>query len=142
LNLIAKYEGVDPEYIEINNGLWEEALKETVTLVKKLVEVEKFHPSQITILTPHSRDEVKVKNLKYSNTKSIEGLGVGVSSVFKFKGLENDIVIFLIPNVSSLEAKYVRNPLNLVYVGISRAKFLLFLIGNKEIKNQINWNKS
>lgn len=142
LNLIAKYEGVDPEFIEINNGLWEEALKETVALVKKLVEVEKFHPSQITILTPHSRDEVKVKNLKYSNTKSIEGLGVGVSSVFKFKGLENDIVIFLIPNVSSLEAKYVRNPLNLVYVGISRAKFLLFLIGNKEIKNQINWNKS
>ena len=140
--LIAKYEGVEPTFLEINNGAWKEALLEAVTLLKKLIEVEKFHPSQITILSPHGRDETKIRNQKYNDTKSIEGLGVEVSSVFRFKGLENEIVIFLIPNFASLEASYTRNPLNLVYVGISRAKFLLYLIGNKEVKNKINWDKN
>ena len=80
--------------------------------------------------------------MKYSNTKSIEGLGVNISSVFQFKGLENDIVILLVPNYKSLETTYIRNPLNLIYVGVSRAKYLLYLVGNKEIKKLINWDKS
>ena len=89
-----------------------------------------------------NNNRTKIRNQKYNDTKSIEGLGVEVSSVFRFKGLENEIVIFLIPNFASLEASYTRNPLNLVYVGISRAKFLLYLIGNKEVKNKINWDKN
>ena len=43
----------------------------TVTLLK-LIEVEKFHPSQITMLSPHGRDETKIRNQKYNDKKSIE----------------------------------------------------------------------
>ena len=66
--------------------------------------------------------------MKYSNTKSIEGIEVNISSVFQFKGLENDIVILLVPNYKSLETTYIRNPLHLIYVGVSRAKYLLYLV--------------
>ena len=36
IELIAKYEGVEPTFLEINNGAWKEALLEAVTLLKKL----------------------------------------------------------------------------------------------------------
>lgn len=142
LELLARSNGVDPEYIELEKATWDCAISETVSLLKKLVEDEKFHPSQITLLVPHGSQIKEIKNSKYSNTKSIEGLGVNVSSVFQFKGLENDIVILVIPSFNSLEATYIRNPLNLVYVGISRAKYLLYFIGSKELKTTINWDKS
>ena len=142
LELLARNNGVEPEFLEIGKQTWEEATSETITLLKKLVEDEKFHPSQITLLVPHGSDIKEIKNAKYSNTKSIEGLGVNVSSVFQFKGLENDIVVLLIPNFQSLEATYTRNPLNLVYVGISRAKYLLYVVGSGEVKKLINWDKS
>ena len=142
IELRARNRGVEPEFVEINQKSWKSALTEAVDLLKTLVEVEKFHPSQITLLSPHSLNVKDIKNMKYSNTKSIEGLGVNISSVFQFKGLENDIVILLVPNYKSLEATYIRNPLNLIYVGVSRAKYLLYVIGNEEIKKLINWDKS
>lgn len=142
LELLAKNNGIEPEFLEIAESTWEKAASEAITLLKKLVEDEKFHPTQITLLTPHGSNVKDIKNAKYSNTKSVEGLGVTVSSVFQFKGLENDIIIFLVPDYKSLEATYIRNPLNLVYVGISRAKYLLYVIGSKEVKKLINWDKS
>ena len=142
LELLAKNNGIEPEFLEIAESTWEKAASEAITLLKKLVEDEKFHPTQITLLTPHGSNIKDIKNAKYSNTKSVEGLGVTVSSVFQFKGLENDIIIFLVPDYKSLEATYIRNPLNLVYVGISRAKYLLYVIGSKEVKKLINWDKS
>lgn len=141
ISLLAKNSGVEPDYIELQESSWEAGIDITVKLLKKLVEDDRFNPSQITILTPHAHDIVKVKNSKYSNSKSIDGLGVEVSSVFQFKGLENDIVIFLTPHFNTLVTSYVRNPLNLVYVGISRAKYLLYFIGDKEVRKKINWNK-
>ena len=94
------------------------------------------------MLVPHSGDEEKIKNAKYSNTKSIQGLGVDISSVYRFKGLENDVVIFLVPDENTLKATYIRNPLNLIYVGMTRAKFLLYVLGSTSIKNKVNWEKS
>ena len=79
--------------------------------------------------------------MKYSNTKSFEGLGVNISSVFQFKGLENDIIIMLIPNWEALEAEYILQPLSLAYVGFSRAKTKLYVIGDKKVKQAINWKK-
>jgi len=142
LELLARNNGINPEFLELSENSWENATLEVIKLLKKLVEDEKFHPSQITLLVPHGSDIKEIKNAKYSNTKSIEGLGVNVSSVFQFKGLENDIVVLLIPNFQSLEATYTRNPLNLVYVGISRAKYLLYVVGSGEVKKLINWDKS
>ena len=142
LELLARNNGINPEFLELSENSWENATLEAIKLLKKLVEDEKFHPSQITLLTPHGSNIKEIKNAKYSNTKSIEGLGVTISSIFQFKGLENDIVILLVPNYQSLEATYIRNPLNLVYVGISRAKYLLYVIGSKEVKKIINWDKS
>ena len=46
------------------------------------------------------------KKLKMQNIviKSIQGLGVDISSVYRFKGLENDVVIFLVPDENTLKA--------------------------------------
>ncbi len=142
LELIARNSGVDPVFIEIDDKSWDSTISETILLLKKLVEKEKFNPSQITLLVPHSGDEEKIKNAKYSNTKSIQGLGVDISSVYRFKGLENDVVIFLVPDENTLKATYIRNPLNLIYVGMTRAKFLLYVLGSTSIKNKVNWEKS
>ena len=63
-----------------------------------------------------------VKGYKYDEESSIESKKINVSSVYKYKGLENDIVIVVIPNWDSLNAEYTIQPLSLAYVGFSRAK--------------------
>ena len=128
----------------VSNEILEQAKKDSDRLIIELN--DKFHKSseikknsaQTKIIQMKDNAIKEIKNAKYSNTKSIEGLGVNISSVFQFKGLETDIVVLLIPNFQSLEATYTRNPLNLVYVGISRAEYLLYVVGSGEVKKLIN----
>ena len=57
----------------------------------------------------------------------------------KFKGLENEVVILVIPNLKSLEASYTRSPLGLAYVGFTIAKSLLYIISDKEVAKLTKW---
>ena len=82
-----------------------------------------------------------LKGYKYDEESSIESRKINVSSVYKYKGLENDIVIVIIPSWDSLNADYILQPLSLAYVGFSRAKTKLYVIGDKKIQKEINWNK-
>ena len=134
-----RVEGIEPEMIQINDSSWDSSLIELSSLLKKLIKVEKYSPSQITVLTPHGVDIDKVKSFELEEGKSIESSKVNISAIYKFKGLENEVVILVIPNLKSLEASYTRSPLGLAYVGFTRAKSLLYIISDKEVAKLTKW---
>ena len=133
--------GEDPEFLVVNDSSWDNSLKKLVKLLKELIDVEHFSAKQLSVLVPHSRDIDLVKGYKFDEESSIESKKINVTSVYKYKGLENDIVIVIIPSWDSLNAEYILQPLSLAYVGFSRAKTKLYVIGDKKIKKEINWNK-
>ena len=133
--------GEEPEFLVVNESSWNKSLEELVELLKNLIDIEHFSPKQLSVLVPHSRDIDLVKGYKYDEESSIESKKINVSSVYKYKGLENDIVIVVIPSWDSLNADYILQPLSLAYVGFSRAKTKLYVIGDKKIQKEINWNK-
>ena len=133
--------GEEPAFIPVKESSWDESLDALVSLLKKLIEVEQFSPKQLSVLVPHSRDINLVTSFAFDKNSSIESKKINVSSVYKYKGLENDIVIVLIPSWESLSAEYILQPLSLAYVSFSRAKTKLFVIGDKKIQKAINWNK-
>jgi hypothetical protein len=133
--------GEDPEFLVVNDSSWDNSLKKLVKLLKELIDVEHFSAKQLSVLVPHSRDIDLVKAYKFDDESSIESKKINVTSVYKYKGLENDIVIVIIPSWDSLNAEYILQPLSLAYVGFSRAKTKLYVIGDKKIKKEINWNK-
>ncbi len=134
-----RVEGVEPEMIQVNDSSWDSSLIELSSLLKKLIKVEKYSPSQLTVLTPHGADINKVKSFELEEGKSIESSKVNISAIYKFKGLENEVVILVIPNLKSLEASYTRSPLGLAYVGFTRAKSLLYIISDKEVAKLTKW---
>ncbi len=133
--------GIEPNLLQAKDSSWDSSLDELKTLLKELLTIQKYSPKQITALVPHGKDIHKIKNKEFSEGKSIESLGINISSIFQFKGLENEVVIIVIPNLESLEETYVLNPLGLAYVGFSRAKSLLYVVCDKKVQDKTNWYK-
>ena len=132
--------GEEPEFIAIKESSWDETLDKLRDLLKRLLGTEQFSAKQLSVLVPHSRDIDLVKGYAFDDKSSIESKKINVSSVSKYKGLENDIVIMVIPSWEALNAEYILQPLSLMYVGFSRAKTKLYVIGDKKIQKAINWN--
>ena len=133
--------GHQPEFKEIESGKWSEALDKLSMELHNLLEDEKYHPKQIQILIPHSRYLEDVEQAKYSPNKKIGGIkDINIESIYKFKGLESEVVVMIVPNITSLESETTSDIKSLMYVGMSRATALLTIIGDKEVKELANWN--
>ena len=133
--------GYDPEFLEIADNNWSEALDKLRSVLHKLLEDEKYHPKQIQILIPHSRYKEEVEQAKYSPNIKIGAIkDINIESIYKFKGLESEVVVMVVPNISSLESETTSDIKSLMYVGMSRATALLTIIGDKEVKELANWN--
>jgi DNA helicase IV len=92
-------------------------------------------------LIPHSRYKEEVEQAKYSPNKKIGAIkDINIESIYKFKGLESEVVVMVVPNISSLESETTSDIKSLMYVGMSRATALLTIIGDKEVKELANWN--
>jgi|TARA_B100001093_G_C26854571_1_gene1026795 Cdc6-like AAA superfamily ATPase len=133
--------GLEPEYLETKDSGWTESLEVLTKVLTGLIEVEKYHPWQIQILIPHSRYLEDVEQAKYKANQKIGGIkDLNIESIYKYKGLESEVVILLIPNLESLESENTSDIKSLIYVGMSRATSFLIVIGDKEIKKLSNWD--
>ena len=97
--------------------------------------------SQIQILVPHSRYIEEVEQATYKPNQKIGGIKeINIESIYKFKGLESEIVIMIVPNLESLESETTNDIKSLIYVGMSRATSMLIVIGDNAVKELANWN--
>ena len=102
-------------------------IKDIEKKINNLTIIEKIKPQDITILTT-----VSIENSVFSDVSSIAGYDVRkienreldsivIDTIFRFKGLESNVVILVCDN----------NSLNIdeiMYVGLSRARLLLHII--------------
>lgn len=125
--------GLTPELMLLKTGSWDEANAELENILNSLKKESKNLLWNTTILVPHSKDIEKL-NLKSDYKKRCV-----VESISRFKGLESDVVIVVFPSLEGIQQHYINSTLALVYVGLSRAKSKLYLIGNREVQELCNW---
>ena len=133
--------GLEPQYIQLKNKGWEEGLAALVQILTGLFETEKYHASQVQILIPHSRYLEEVEQTSYKPNLKIGAIKeIQIESIHKFKGLESEVVVMILPSIESLESETTTDIRSLIYVGMSRATSLLILIGDQEVKALANWS--
>ena len=133
--------GLEPQYIQLKNKGWKEGLTALVQILTGLFETEKYHASQVQILIPHSRYLEEVEQASYKPNLKIGAIKeIQIQSIHKFKGLESEVVVMILPSIESLESETTTDIRSLIYVGMSRATSLLILIGDQEVKALANWS--
>lgn len=122
--------GVDPVVIKSNSA--ESQAKQIARHVTRLIHDENVPSESISVLVSgHSKEhfydllrkESLPRPVRWSREEHFQDGSVLMDTVKRFKGLERD-VIFLWLDQSSVDEDA------LMYVGISRAKSLLYLVGN------------
>jgi hypothetical protein len=104
------------------------AIERTVQDIHNLLTEQKISPSRITVLTPDSNSREVVREsfrraaISISNASEKPSKCVTIETISRFKGLESD-VLFMICD------KLVCRNLELCYVGVSRARSILYIKG-------------
>lgn len=127
--------GVDPEFL-VATGIEKQA-RAISSLITRLVSEEKVAPHEIAVLLCDTTDrDLRERALvgmpipRSAKFGKMEAYGIGsitVESVARFKGLERAIIIlWAFENCSPIRDREI------LYVGLSRAKSLLYLCGPQE----------
>lgn len=98
--------------------------------VMKLLERERLSPSQITVLCG-SRDSVeKLRTMAIGDYVFCEPgrRGVGVETIWRYKGLESDVIVLALASVPGLSPETAHA---LMYVGLSRPRAALYVIATR-----------
>lgn len=85
--------------------------------------------SQIAVLGLHKSHTEKIKNIMFNNQKLSEYEDLTIDSCLRYKGLEKDAVIVLLPDWKIMDKDRF---LSQVYTGITRPKSILKLLIGKE----------
>lgn len=122
------------------NPVWqisskESAVSDVLTIVEKLLN-DGLVPSNIVVLCESVQLVQKLREYTIGSHSfgRWQGHGIAVETVARFKGLESQAVVLV------LEHDHESNRPILPYVGISRARSLLMVIGSEIDQKKINWN--
>jgi len=128
--------GPEPVFIEADPKM---SLLELVQVfVERLLREEGLRPDQIVVLSNETKFISRLKNI-YAGDVPFTGFGkVGIVSetIKRFKGLECDVLVLVVID------EFHVNRIEELYVGMSRAKTGLFVVGSKSLRNQIKWKSN
>lgn len=126
-------EGISPQFIVADTA--EEKVAVVEAAIGRMITDEGVRPDQITILGSHRAPVDAGKGATIAGAK-VGGLGsdgLVAETIHRFKGLENDVVFVVLDGAGTRREKA------LAYIGMSRAKSLLVVIGSKETGRDLNW---
>lgn len=127
-------DGPEPKFVEVDRR--EQLTPYTIGLVESLVLEDKIRPSQLIVLTNSSStiSELRSTGVAGHLFTSLDGHGIPVETVYRFKGLERDVVVLALSDATTMEDLRA-----LAYVGLSRAKVGLYVVASRKIKDTIAW---
>lgn len=124
-------------YFEVANTVNNQATKINTKIVQ-LITQEKVLPSSISVLIVDAIHKEEYcgalerlplpKNTKFTDDELRTDESILITTVNRFKGLESEIIFLW--GMNSIDISEYREHL---YVGLSRAKSILFIVGNSEI---------
>jgi len=131
-------DGPEPRFVEVDRR--EQLVPYVVNLVESLALEDKITPNQLIILTDSKSvvSELRSTGVAENLFTTLEGHGIPVETVYRFKGLERDVVILALTGETKNEDPK-EYPRAIAYVGMSRAKVGLYVIATRQIKNDIAW---
>ena len=106
-------------------------------LVQRLLDEEGLEPEQVVVLSDDNAFLNSLRELligSHSFTR-LGGHGVVAETVSRFKGLEAEAVVLCMSDrsLSTSQADSV------LYVGLSRARSLLFVVGSEAVRTYLHW---
>lgn len=124
-------DGPAPGFVVVRG---EDSIPGAVRRVVNELKVEGFNAGQITVLTTCSSVRDALRNLQFRPRSAEEALDddVLVDTVHRFKGLESDAIVLALCGTMFADPA-------LVYVGMSRAKLILTVVGADAARKAINW---
>ena len=115
----------------------DEVLDLVPELLDRLIDAEHLEPAQCVVLHPR-REIVERFHRMVTSEHALVGLGkrgVVVETIQRFKGLEADVCIVVLAGLDLAEPEARA----LAYVGLSRARAMLFVLGTKDQRNRLGW---
>jgi superfamily I DNA/RNA helicase len=125
--------GLSPVFKEVSTDRQiEKALKASLM---KLIDEEKLDPKQIVILVSRRDDVNRLRGTELEGFKlgDWQGSSVLVETIHRFKGLEADAVILILDDGAEVDLQ------RLAYVGMSRARAILHVIGSQRVQEVLKW---
>jgi hypothetical protein len=126
-------EGSSPRWIEAESV--EDKARSLEEILDRLIADERISPNDIAVLTPKGANSTMLKSLTKIGKRKLaayelrEAGEIGWSTIRKFKGLESPVVVITELDEEIAKSERLRE---LVYVGITRARDYLYLIGSKD----------
>jgi len=101
---------------------------------------EGFGPGNLVVLCSSARlaSSLRERSIGPYSCGSWGGRGIAVETIGRFKGMESDAVVLVLESDHRTNQEEVA----LAYVGISRARTLLSVVGSQSIQSRINWLKN
>jgi hypothetical protein len=122
--------GVTPTFKE--ESIPEKMAKAALSSIAGFIRDGKLSPSQIAVICTRREDvELVARGLG-----DINASGVTVDTIHRFKGLESDAVIVMLHEMDVEEIR------RLAYVGMSRARAVLHVVGSAAVRAKLNWDGS
>ena len=103
--------------------------------IGRMLSDEGVRPDQITILCDHRRivNDLQGSIVGGTTVGALGSNGVVAETIHRFKGLEDDVVFVVLDEVETPQQQA------LAYIGMSRAKGLLVVVGSASLKAALQW---
>jgi superfamily I DNA/RNA helicase len=124
--------GRNPSFIELT--ALGDAAGLTQEVVDRLLGDEGLRPNQITVLCEERSTVESLHQLAVAGSCFVPlgGVGVVAETIHRFKGLESEVVVLVLSGGASAKQD------SLLYVGMSRARSMLVVLGPKTIRNRFD----
>lgn len=118
-----------------SDGLAKE--RDAVSAVEQLLD-EGFGPQNLVVLCNSTRtvEKLRERSIGPFSFGSWGGRGVPVETIARFKGLESQAIVLI------LDEQYSATEITAAYVGISRARSVLVIVGKATDKSLLKWETS
>ena len=127
-------QGPEPQFIEVQ-GI-EQGIKQVSLILDRILNIEGLSPNQIVVLSDSKYlvDELRKTKIGDYNMTDLTGVGIPVETIYRFKGLEQDVVVLFLTD-AAINSRIKQ----LAYVGLSRAKSILYILGSASIRRGFSW---
>ncbi len=124
--------GPKPQYFPISNS--RTTAFSVRDIVDILIESENIDPKKIIILSEDAEVTNRLLRLSAGEHPFVkDGQGITIETVRRYKGLEQEVVILILPE----NPQFARE---IIYTGLSRAKLMLFVYAPQRLRKAINWD--
>jgi hypothetical protein len=114
-----------------------DAISATQRVIDELIEEEMIQPGQVIVLCARRRflDSLRAAGFAAPKPTQQRVIGVSAETIHRFKGLEADVTVLILHGLELSDAL----DRSLAYVGMSRARGLLHVIGPRGSKAALGW---